>query len=142
MPNRRRKPPWIMRLPSGLREQPAWIFIGFLIGLAGVSYLTGFTESSISQAIGPLGLRIWGGVLAASGFGIVFATFRADPALERFVLRVMSISMAVYMGWLFAVVAWDRLIMSLALVLILDGIAEIRIAVLKVLLKTDREGSQ
>lgn len=141
MPNRRHKP-WIMRLPRGLREQPAWIFIGAMIGLAGVSYLTGLTESSVSRAVGPVGLQIWGAILAVSGFGLVFAVIHADPILERLTLRGLSVCIIVYLAWLFTIVEWDRLVMSAVLVLILVFIAEIRIAVLKVLISSLGRGDQ
>ena len=123
-----------MRLPAGLRKQPAWVFIGLLIGLAGLSYVGGFTESSVSRAVGTVGLRVWGGVLTFSGFAVVLATLRGRPALEKLALRILSICMAVYGGWLTIVVELNRVVMSTVLVLILIGMAEIRVAVLKMLL--------
>lgn len=127
--------PWIMHLPQGLREQPAWVFIGFLIGLVGTTYVTGLTESSISEAVGEAGLRIWGLFLMFSGYGVVFATIKARPALEKLSLRVLSLCMFVYQGWLLSVVDWRRAAMSFVLVLVLISLAEIRVAVLKTLLQ-------
>lgn len=127
--------PWIMHLPQGLREQPAWVFIGFLIGLVGITYVTGVADSSITMAVGETGLRIWGCFLVFSGFGVVYATVAASPALEKLTLRVLSLCMFVYQGWLLSVVDWRRALMSCVLVLVLISLAEIRVAVLKTLLR-------
>lgn len=132
---RKQKLPWILRLPRGLREQPAQLFIGILVGLAGVSYLLGVSQSTVTQAVGATGLRIWGALLALSGFGVVYATVRARPALEKLALRILSTCMFVYAGWLLAVVPLSRLGLTVALVLALVSLSEIRIAVLKVMLR-------
>jgi hypothetical protein len=92
------KTPWVMRLPRGLRDQPAWVFIGFLVTLGGLGFVTGLTESSVSQAIGTTGLRVWGAVLLLSGLGVLSATLSAKPALEKLALRVLSLCMFVYVG--------------------------------------------
>ena len=136
-----RKPhrPWITRLPTGLREQPAWVFIGFMVGLVGVSYVTGLTQSSIAQAVGPIGIRIWGAFLMASGFGVVWATIRAKHALERMALRFLSTCMFVYLGWLLTVVPIRRASMAVLLGLVLIGLAEIHMAVLKSLYRATDE---
>jgi hypothetical protein len=128
-----------MRLPAGLREQPAWVFIGVLVGLVGLSYVTGFTESSIAQAVGVNGLRVWGAFLTLSGFGVVWATVAADRALERLSLRVLSICLLVYSAWLMTVVDWRRAVMTITLTVILVLLAEIRIAVLNSLFRTAEE---
>lgn len=120
------KPPLILRLPLGLREQPAWVFIGVLIFLTGLSYLSGFTESMISHAIGDVGLRVWGGILSLAGFLLVWATVAARPALEKLSLRIMSCSLAAYAGYLLTVTSFKRAAMSVVLTLLLIGIAEIR----------------
>lgn len=127
--------PWVMRLPRGLREQPAWVFIGLLVGLSGVSYLTGVADSSVSRAIGETGLRVWGGFLAFSGFSVLWSTLVADPVLEKLALRIMSLSMLVYGGWVVTIIDIRRAVMTLALTLILSGLAEIRVGVLRALLK-------
>jgi hypothetical protein len=127
------KKPWIMRLPRGLREQPAWVFIGILVTLGGLGFVTGLTESSVSEAIGPTGLRVWGAVLLLSGLGVLTATLSARPALEKLALRALSVSMAVYAGYLFVVIDWQRLAMSVILCGVLIGLSEIRIATLKTL---------
>lgn len=133
--------PWILRLPAGLRHQPAWVWIGLLLGLAGVSYVVGFTESSITEAVPPATVRVWGFFLAFGGFGVMVATLRADAALEKLALRVMSVCMAVYMGWLLVVVDFRRAVFGLALVVSLIGLAEVRIAVLKLWLNSKDDGS-
>jgi hypothetical protein len=122
-----------MRLPRGLRDQPAWVFIGFLVTLGGLGFVTGLTESSVSQAIGTTGLRVWGAVLLLSGLGVLSATLSAKPALEKLALRVLSLCMFVYVGYLFVVVDWKRVAMSAILCAVLIGLAEIRIGTLKAL---------
>lgn len=127
------KTPWIMRLPRGLRDQPAWVFIGFLVTLGGLGFVTGLTESSVSMAIGTTGLRVWGAVLLLSGLGVLSATLSARPALEKLALRALSLCMFVYVGYLFVVVDWKRVAMSAILCAVLIGLAEIRIGTLKAL---------
>ena len=128
--------PLLLRLPRGLREQPAWIFIGFLVGLTGLSYLIGFSQSSISTVVGANALRVWGAFLAFSGFAVVYATFQAKPAFEKLALRTLSICMFVYCGWVLTVIDIRRAAVTTALVLTLVSMAEIRVAVLKALLRT------
>ena len=127
--------PLIMRLPPGLREQPAWIFIGILIGFTGLSYVSGFTESSVADLVGRTGMRVWGAFLTFAGFGVVVATLKGAPALEKLALRVMSICLTVYALWLATAVDVRRLVMTAVLVGILVLLAEIRIAVLKMLFR-------
>lgn len=129
------KTPWIMRLPRGLREQPAWVFIGVLVALSGLSFLFGLSQSSISEAVGPTVLRVWGAFLFLSGSGVVASTLAARPALEKLALRVLSLCMGVYLGWLLTVVEFSRAIMGVVLGAVLIGLAEIRIAVLKSLFR-------
>lgn len=135
MRKRRPRRPWVMRLPVGLRDQPAWVFIGLLIGLVGLSYVSGLTESNISRAVGITGLRVWGAFLMFSGFGVVWATITGSPALEKFTLRILSLCMFVYSGWLMAVVDWRRAAMTVLLASILIVLAEIRVSVLSALLR-------
>lgn len=132
--------PWILRLPAGLRHQPAWVWIGFLIGLAGVSYVVGFTESSVTEEVPQATVRVWGAFLTLGGFGVMWATLRANAALEKLALRVMSTCMTVYIGWLMIIVEFRRAVFGLALVVSLVGLAEVRIAVLKLWLNSQDDG--
>jgi hypothetical protein len=127
------KTPWVMRLPRGLREQPAWVFIGILVTLGGLGFVTGLTESSVSQVVGPVGLRVWGATLLLSGLGVLSATLSAKPALEKLALRALSLCMFVYAGWILTVIDWRRASMSVLLCAVLIGIAEVRIGTLKAL---------
>lgn len=137
----RPRTPWILRLPAGLRHQPAWVWIGLLIGLAGVSYVVGFTQSSVTDEVDRVTVRIWGAFLALGGFGVTYATLSARAALEKLALRVMSACLAVYIGWLLVVVDFRRAVFGFALVVSLIGLAEVRIAVLKLWLNShDEEG--
>lgn len=131
--------PLMMRIPVGLREQPAWVFIGILFLSSGVGYLTGFTESNITHALGATGLRVWGGVLTLSGMLLIVATLRARPALEKLALRILTCNLIAYAGWLLAIVpirrATTTVILSTALILI----AEVRVLHLKLLIRSAEE---
>lgn len=125
-----------MRLPGGLREQPAWIFIGTLCTLAGLSYLVGLAESnSITQVLSPVWLRVWGGVLFVSGALIVGSVWSRNKALERMALRFLSLGLLVYMGWILVSVPLERAAMSAAMDFALVGLSEIRVAVLTMVLR-------
>lgn len=120
-----------MRLPGGLREQPAWIFIGTLCGLAGLSYMIGLAESnSITQVLDPLWVRVWGGFLFLAGLLVVASTWMRNRPLERMSLRMLSLGFLIYMGWLLTVLPWSRAALTVGMCLSLFVLAEIRVAVL------------
>lgn len=130
------RPPWVMRLPAGLREQPAWIFIGTLSLLTGLSYLLGLAGSStINQVLAPTWLRLWGGILCLSGMLVVVSTIRASRALERLALRFLSLCLLVYMGWVLTAVSLSRAALTVMLCVSLVGLSEIRVAVVRALLQ-------
>ncbi len=129
------KTPWIMRLPQGVREQPAWIFIGLLLSLVGLSYATGVTTSSISQVITTVGLRVWGSILFIAGLMVIMSVVRAKVAFEKFALRIMSMVLFCYVGWIVTAIDWKRAAMTVALGLIVICSAEVRIAFLKLQLQ-------
>lgn len=106
-----------------------------MVGSVGVAYVSGVADSSITRAVGEVGLRVWGSFLVFSGFGVLYATIKARAPLERLTLRILSLCMFVYQGWLLTVVDWRRAAMSCVLVLVLIVMAEIRVAVLKTLLR-------
>ncbi len=133
------KPPLIMRMPRGLREQPAWVFIGSLLSLVGLSYVSGFTESVISQAIGEFGLKVWGGFLLAAGILLVTATIKAKPALEKLALRAMTLTLLTYTGYLLTVTSFKRAAMTVVLAILLSGLAEFRVLHLKSLITRSTE---
>lgn len=116
-----------MRVPIGIREQPAWIFIGFLFTLVGLGYVTGFTESTISKAVGDTGLRWWGVALTVSGGLLIAATVKARPALEKLALRILICNMLAYVGWLVAVAPMQKLATTLLLSGALSVLAEFRV---------------
>lgn len=129
------KPPLTMRLPRGLREQPAWVFIGSLLFLVGLGYLTGFTHSMIAEAIGQAGLRVWGGILSLSGGLLIAATVLARPAMEKLALRCMSLTLLAYAGYLLTVATYERAAMTVVLAVLLIGLAEFRVMTLKALIR-------
>ncbi len=125
---------WIMRLPTGVRQQPGWLFIGLLVFLSGLSFMLGVTTSTIQEAIGKTGLRGWGAFLAVTGLLVVYATWRAKPSLEKMALRWLILSVLSYASWLLTVVSWRQSVMSVVLSLILCVLAEIRVGFLKLTL--------
>lgn len=128
--------PWVMWLPEGLRDQQGWVFIGFMCTLSGVSHLIGFSEpTTITRVLDPLWLKIWGGVLTASGILIMTSVVRMNRPLEAFALRVLSVSCLVYMGWIVASVGVAKALFLVFLCLVLVVLAEIRVRVIKLLLK-------
>jgi hypothetical protein len=125
-----------MRLPGGLREQPAWIFIGTLCTLAGLSYLIGLAESStITQILDPIWVRTWGGYLCGSGLLVVSSTWMRNVPLERMALRFLSLGFLIYMGWLLAVLPIGKAALTVTMCLALFVLAEIRIAVLTMVMR-------
>lgn len=125
-----------MRLPGGLREQPAWIYIGGLCTLAGLSYLLGIAESnSITEILAPVWLRVWGGFLFVSGLLVAGSTWASNKPLERMSLRFLSLGLLVYMGWILAAIPLSRATLTATTVIALVGLSEIRVAVLKTALR-------
>lgn len=123
--------PWVMRLPGGLREQPAWIYIGTLCMLAGLSYLVGIAEStSITRVLDPVWLRVWGGFLFLSGGLVAGSSWTSSKPLEKMSLRFLSLGLLVYLGWILAVLPPGRAVLTVTLCIALVGLAEIRVAVL------------
>lgn len=130
------KTPWVFRLPPGLREQPAWVFIGTLVAFAGLGYLLGISDSrTLSQVISDDVQRVWGGVLFVAGFLVVYSTIRANKPLEKLALRVQSVALLLYMGWILTAIALSQATLTIALCICLAGLSEIRIAVITVLLR-------
>lgn len=129
---------WVMRLPRGLAEQSGWIFIGALIFLVGLGYLTGLTTSAVQEAIGTGGLRVWGGFLAFCGAFVVWATLKQNAAHEKLALRLLSMCLIAYGAWLPLVVPWRNASMAIILSLILVVLAEIRVGFLKLNLSPPR----
>lgn len=125
-----------MRLPPGLRDQPAFVFIGAMCAMAGLAYLLGVAEStSITRVLDVLWLRVWGGFLCLSGTLIVVSTWISNKPLERLSLRFLSLGILVYMGWILTAVPLSRAAFTVALCLILVALAEIRVGVIKTLLR-------
>lgn len=128
---------WVMKLPIGLREQTGWIFIGFMVAASGLSFLTGFTNSAISKAIGSTGLQVWGGWLFVTGLLVMWATWKHNAAHEKMALRLLALCLLSYTCWLLTVVSFKDATMTLVLASILIGLAEIRVGFLKVVLSSD-----
>lgn len=122
-----------MRLPRGFREQPGWIFVGALCALVGMSYFLGISESTITQSLNPTWLRLWGAILCLTGIMIVGATSTTNRPLERLSLRLLALGLLVYMGWILAVVGFQRAGMVMFMCLSLIVTSQIRVAVIGIL---------
>lgn len=123
-----------MYFPRGIREQPAWIFIGLMLVLSGVSWALGIADSAISRAIGHAGLRVWGASILVTGVLLISATVSARPALEKLALRILAINLGLYLGWLLVIVPIEAATSSLVLGGALIVLAEFRVWHLKALM--------
>jgi hypothetical protein len=125
-----------MRLPGGLREQPAWVFIGALCALSGLAYLLGIAESNaITRVLAPLWLQVWGGFLLISGGLLTVSTWTSAKPLQRMSLRFLSLGLLVYMGWMLVALPLSRAAFTAMLCVALVGLAEIRVAVLQMAMR-------
>lgn len=124
-----------MRLPRGLREQPAWVFIGTLSAVTGLTYLLGISQSAVSRILDEGWLRGWGGFLFLAGVLVVISTIMGNRPLERLSLRFLSLGFLVYLGWILTAVPPTRAMFTSVTCLSLVGLAEIRVAVLKVAMR-------
>lgn len=133
------KPPLIMRLPRGLREQPAEVFIGVMVALVGLAYATGFSNSVIAREMGPQWQLVWGFILMTVSLVRVFATIRAKPAFERLALRAFTCTLLVYTGWLMTITSLRNATLTIIFAIVLAGLAEIRVWLLKAIInRADR----
>lgn len=129
--------PWILRLPAGVRNNPAWIFIGSFFMISGFTLVTGVGGSpTVKAVLPPYFMNIWGALILLGGGGLIYATIKADILLERLLLRTLSISLVVYLVWIIGAAGIGRSIVSTALGLTLVVIFEIRVAVIKQLINT------
>lgn len=123
---------WVMRLPRGVREQPGWVFIGLMSTVTGISYLTGLASSaSITSILNPVFVRAWGGFLLLAGVLVAVSTAISNRPLERLSLRLLSLGIIIYLGWILTVVPLSRSMVVLTLGASLAGLCEVRIAFLK-----------
>ncbi len=144
MASKRRRKPWILRLPRGVRANPAWIFIGFLFFVSGASLLTGLAEpTTISRALPPFFLNVWGGCIAAGGLTLIWATVKIDILLEKFILRVLSVLIVLYGGWAISAVGIGRAAVTTVLILMIVVVFEIRLAIINLIIRgvSDHERS-
>lgn len=132
---RHTRKPLIMRVPEGIREQPAWIFIGLLMLMSGLGYVTGQADSAIVKAIGETGVRIWGGTMMFSGTLLILATTSARMSLEKLALRIMSANLLAYLGWILVSVPFNRTAATIVLCGALIALSEFRVWHLSALIK-------
>lgn len=128
--------PLYYRLPKGLREQPGWVFIGTLIGMSGLMYVAGLTESRVAIVIGKVGVQVWGGFMATSGIALVAAILLGKHALQKLALRFMSITLLMYAGYVLTIASIRVSMMTVILIVTLSGLAELEVARLKALIRS------
>lgn len=126
---------WVMRLPRGIREQTGWLFIGAMTAISGLTYLLDFSTSIIAQFVDKIWLQAWGGFLFVTGILLVIATSMANRPLEKLALRFLSLGILIYMGWVVAVAPIDRAAITMFLCVAFMIVAEVRVAVIRILLK-------
>jgi signal transduction histidine kinase len=131
--------PLRLRFSTGLREQPAWVFIGFLFFVVGLGYGTGLAESLISKSVGALTLMLWGWSLTGTGLLLMVATIRSRPAMEKLALRAITCNLSAYALWLLTVTTLARSATILAMSVGLIGAAEFRVLHLRALVKKSSE---
>lgn len=98
--------------------------------------MLGFAQSNtIAKVLDLIWLQLWGGFMFLAGALVVFATIRMNKPLERLSLRFISLGFLVYMGWILAAAPLNRAMVTVVTCISLVGLAEIRVAVLKVAMK-------
>lgn len=127
---------WVMRLPPGLREQPAGIFIGILCFFSGMAYLFGVAESTaITRVLDPQWMKVWGGGICLAGGMIVTSISLVNKPLEAFGWRLLSVCCTVYMIWILLAAPLKNAAFTVVLCLILIVVGEVRVGVIKTLLR-------
>lgn len=133
------KTPWILRLPANVRNNPAWIAIGAIFLITGVSFLAGFSDpSSISSKLPGGALNVWGALLASSGCSLIWATLRLNLLLERFTLRTLTWLCIGYAGWAVSAVGVSRATGVCLLSAALSSVFIVRAAVINLILDPPR----
>lgn len=134
---RRKKTPWLFRLPNGLQHQPESVFIGLLCVLTGLSYAVGLSSSNrLTERLNPTYLKAWGGFLLISGLLIIYSVIREQYALEILSRRFLSICIAVFLVWITLIVGVTNAAITVMLGTGLIVLGEIRIAVLKLFIRS------
>jgi hypothetical protein len=129
---------YLLYLPLGFREQSFQVYMGVMISLVGVSYITGFGTSTVEQAIGNGGLRFWGISLIVSGTLLAIATVKEKIELEKFSLRLLSINILMYAGWIIVVAPFDKAFLTIVLSTALVLSCEVRIIKINTLFLTKK----
>ncbi len=127
---------WVMALPQGLRDQPAAAFIGVMCSLSGLSYFIGKSQSNaILKTLGPTWLRMWGGFLFVSGVLVVVSIFKRNHPLEKLSLRLLSVGLLVYMGWVLTSTSLANATLTMMLCSCLIFLGEVRVGTINTQLK-------
>lgn len=132
---RRRSKSWILKLPEWARRNPLGVFIAILLSFTGVLYaLELSTSTAITENLNPIGLRAWGIFLASGGIVKLLGNVAYDYPLEKLGCRLISVSVFVYAFWVLFSVGL-RGLTTIVLCMILVVTLEIRVAVIKLILK-------
>lgn len=123
------------RLPIGLQIDGGWVFISVMCIISGLGFLTGIAESTaVTKVLHPIGLQVWGGVLMVTGIFLCYAAVLRRLALKKLALNVLSIELCVYGGWIATAVPITQTGLTLVLITILVGLAQIRVMAIRRLL--------
>lgn len=124
------------RVPVGVQLNGGWLLVGTIMFMSGLGFASGVTESTtITKLMGDTAIHVWGGVLMTSGALLGVAIWFSRVALEKLALNLMSIALSVYGAWLAAAVPFSRTGLTITLLIIFVGLAQIRVAVLRRLLR-------
>jgi hypothetical protein len=93
-------------------------------------------SSPITRVIDSQWLQGWGAFLCLSGVLVVISTVTANRPLERLSLRFLSVACLVYLGWAMVAVPPTQAMFTGLSCLSLVGLAEVRVAVLHVAMRT------
>lgn len=136
---RKRRTPWILKLPLWARRNPLGLFIALLCVLSGLLYaLNVATSNSITDNLHPLWLQLWGAFLAVGGVTKLFGNVRYSYPAEKLGCRLISLSVFVYAAWVAVTSGWLATT-TITLALSLVAVMEIRVAVINLVLSPPPE---
>lgn len=103
--------------------------------VSGVGYASGTAKSMVTEAIGKHGLQSWGVSMMFTGGLLIVATAIARPTLEKLALRILSCDLFAYIGWVLAVIPFNRAASTVFLGGSLIALSEFRVWHLGALIK-------
>lgn len=129
------KAPWVLRLPSVFQINSSLIFIAIMVMIVGLSALLGVSDPQSITSKMPLPFyKIWGGIMASTGFFLALGIVRRDELIEKLTARILSMSIAGFAAWAIAANGVPRSIVTLSLCSVVIFLLEQRISLINVLL--------